>query len=46
VVNALCEAVEVLAREATSAQAAPLAFEMEKARATLNAVISGAMDRL
>lgn len=32
VVNALCEAVEVLGREATSAHAAPLAVEIEKAR--------------
>jgi hypothetical protein len=45
-VNALCEAVEVLGREATSAHAAPLAVEIEKARAALKAVISRAMDRL
>jgi hypothetical protein len=46
VVNALCEAVEVLGREAASARAAPLAFEIEKARAALNAVINRAIDRL
>jgi hypothetical protein len=35
VVNALCEAVEVLGGEATSAHAAPLAVEIDKARAAL-----------